>query len=182
MKIHEVAKRVPLLVFILVLMGSFLFGIIAGCSLGSKTSDSEEEPLEAIPENDGGESITYEPIQGKILASIQDNYTEAGIDITSIELSSGGSDLVRIELEYPGHSLNQRLLAGWHLLKDNFPRLNGYTTIVRGVAYHAEPDELEYAFSQGYTFDCGEEDADRFYELITKGIPSDVTETTVESE
>jgi hypothetical protein len=149
-------------------------------------SKSQETPddanMQASVETEEPETPVYDPIQEKILDSINENYSEKGIDITTIELSSGQHDRARIELKYLNHTKEQAGLAGLCILSENFPKLKGYTAVACGVEYKSDPETMAYIRDNGYTFTCTAEETEQYLDIIENGIPIDEGDSEISAE
>ncbi len=175
---------IPRLIIICLLMVAFLNGIPAGCSMKAKSGDEPNAAAGAKAASDSSEATeaTYEPVQEKILASIRDNYSDWGIDIQSIDLVIGLNNSARITLDFPDHSVSQKVVAGLCILKENFPRLKKYSISVGGTDYSADSKQLDYILGQGYTYESPEEETDSYLDVIKVGIPDTDNETEISSE
>jgi len=170
----ETRKYLYLMGILILALLIFTFGLMSGCSKkgDAKTTD-DKESADAKTEELASQSLTYEPIQEKILGSIRENYSAQGIEIVNIELSTGGLNQVRIDIKSPDKTEAQAVLAGLSILHDNFPKMKGYHATASGEEYSATTDVLNYISNQGYTFYCGPDNAEFYLEIIKNGIPKD---------
>ena len=160
MKLGRMRDYIPFLVFTLAFLLMSFMMLLPGCSKKAP-EDKMRAEYTASKDNGENEEAVYAPVKEKILKSIQENYESAGLKIVSIELTSKPNNLARIDLSFAGHSESQTILAGLHILRDNFPKLTSYAVMRGGKEISALPDNLAYIESIGYNFDCNADDAER---------------------
>ena len=176
MKIN-VRKHLYLIGFLIFTISASTFGLVSGCSKDKGDKDAEGDESAAATDEAASQTVTYEPIQEKILGSIRDDYSAKGFEIVNIELSSGDHDQVKIDIRGTDKSEAQSVLAGLSILHDNFPKMKGYHATAGGEEYSSTPDVLAYISGKGYTVEGTPEDATAYMDIIKNGIPPDQGES-----
>jgi hypothetical protein len=178
-------RRTILPILMLLLVMALVLATASGCSKkakaddGSASKDSAADASAVAGDEDQG---NFQAVNEGILKSMQELYSERGINISAVELETSTRDSARITLEYPEHSTQQAVLAGLKILKDNFPRTHDLVVVVAGRKYHCGLTELAYIISKGYTFETTEEEAQLYMDIVNNGIPPEDAEKPIERE
>ena len=184
----DLDKRKKLLWFCIIGM-LFLLLMIAfgtsGCSKGNGDESNGDADVTDVETNSGksdAPSINFAAVREDILESMRGTYAGTDVEIVTVELEAGNSDCARITVHFPDHSDAQAVLAGFRILRDNFPKLKRYVACAYGREYECEWNVLAYIASKGWTIDIGEEDAETYMEIVKSGIPKEDVDKPISVE
>jgi len=151
-----------------------------GCSKSKAATDDIIDAEAASVHEDGG--MVFASVKDNILESIQNTYVGKGIEIESMELAEGNLDCVKVSLAFPERTKEQTVLAGFRILRDNFPKLGEYIVKVDGKEYKSEWNVLSYIAARGWSIDLSEEDAVSYMDIVSNGIPEEDVGKPIKAE
>lgn len=180
-------KRKSLLWFCIIGMLFLLLMIAFGTSGCSKdgnesTGDAEVTEEETASGESDNDSINFSAVREDILESIRGTYAGTDVEIVTVEIEAGSGDSARITVHFPDHSDAQAVLAGFRILRDNFPKLKRYVASAYGREYECGRNVLAYIASKGWTIDISEEDAEAYMEIVKSGIPEEDADKPIRLE
>jgi hypothetical protein len=142
-----------------------------GCSKNKDNSAANAAVIDSGASSDDGGVTNFTEVGEDVRDLICATYEGTGVDIRKIELEAGKRDSARITISFPEHTDAQAVLAGFRILRDNFPKLKSYVVKASGREYECDGQVLAYVASKGWMIDITEEVAEEYMTIVKNGIP-----------